>query len=77
MKKLYFDILCGASGDMILSSLIDLGYPLEHLNDFLARLSVEKISITAEKTTRNGIQCTFIDPKWEQASQYISPDSGQ
>lgn len=70
MKKLYFDILCGASGDMILSSLIDLGYPLEHLNDFLARLSVEKISITAEKTTRNGIQCTFIDPKWEQASQY-------
>jgi uncharacterized protein (DUF111 family) len=31
MKTLYFDVLCGASGDMILSSLIDVGVPENYL----------------------------------------------
>jgi uncharacterized protein (DUF111 family) len=42
MKKLYFDILCGASGDMILSSLIDLGYPHRASERFPGKTPVEK-----------------------------------
>lgn len=70
MKKLFFDLLCGTSGDMILSSLVDLGYPLEKLNNALSSLPIERINITAEKSSRNGIQCTHLNMQWEDATQY-------
>jgi pyridinium-3,5-bisthiocarboxylic acid mononucleotide nickel chelatase len=40
-KMLYFDTFNGASGDMILGALIDLGLPLEHLKGELGKLGLK------------------------------------
>ena len=42
---LYFDLLCGASGDMILATLVDLGVPLSYLEERLARLQIPGLAI--------------------------------
>ncbi len=70
MKKIYFDIVSGASGDMLLASLVDLGVPVAFLNEQYAKMPLEHIHLTAEKVDRNGIQCTLIDPKFEHSHEY-------
>ena len=70
MKTLHFDLVCGAAGDMILSSLIDLGFPVEYLNEQLRKLNIEQITVHADRVTRNGIQCTQIRPEWGHAHEY-------
>lgn len=70
MKTIYFDLVCGASGDMILSSLISLGFPVEFLERQLNRLGIGEIRIGIEKVKRSGICCTYINPQWQQATHY-------
>lgn len=70
MKTVYFDLVCGASGDMILSSLISLGFPIELLEQQLNRLGIGEIRIGVEKVKRNGISCTYISPQWQEATHY-------
>ncbi|MGE5671416.1 MAG: nickel pincer cofactor biosynthesis protein LarC [Fibrobacterota bacterium] len=70
MKKIYFDIVSGASGDMLLASLVDLGVPVAFLNEQYAKMPLEHIHLTAEKVDRNGMQCTLIDPKFEHSHEY-------
>ncbi len=70
MKKIYFDLPSGASGDMLLASLIDLGVPLDYLNQIYARMPIENISLKAMQVERNGIKCTYLDPEWEHAHDY-------
>lgn len=60
-NKIFFDLLSGASGDMLNASLIDLGFPLSNLKDIIAQLKVPDITIHASKEIRNGIQCTKFD----------------
>src|SRR4051812_43580236 len=55
---LYFDCFSGASGDMILGALIDLGLPLEALRDALGSLAIEYGEVTAERVTRAGVSAT-------------------
>nr|MCS5668185.1 DUF111 family protein [Dehalococcoidia bacterium] len=40
MRIAYIQPIGGASGDMMLGALTDLGMPLEHLESELAKLSV-------------------------------------
>jgi len=54
-KILYFDAFNGAAGDMILGALIDLGMPLCHLKEELAKLSLEGYTLTTEKVKRQGL----------------------
>jgi len=70
MKKIFFDIVSGASGDMLLASLVDLGVPVAYLNEQYAKMPLEHIHLTAEKVDRNGIRCTLIDPKFEHSHEY-------
>jgi len=70
MRTLYFNLLCGASGDMLLSSLIDIGLPVEYLNEQLLKLDIEKVTVKVNKVKRKGIICVHIDPQFEQASDY-------
>ncbi|MDO5575544.1 MAG: nickel pincer cofactor biosynthesis protein LarC, partial [Fibrobacter sp.] len=70
MRTLYFNLLCGASGDMLLSSLIDIGFPVEYLNEQIAKLNIEKVSVTADRVMRKGISCMHLDPQFEQVSGY-------
>lgn len=70
MAKIYFELVSGASGDMLLASLIDLGVPVDYLNEQYARMPLEHVTLKTKRVERNGIQCTHLDPLWEHAQSY-------
>ena len=57
---LYFEPFNGASGDMILGALLDLGMPLNHLRQELSRLGIDQeFELKAKPIERQGL--TAID----------------
>ncbi|MBN1307418.1 MAG: nickel pincer cofactor biosynthesis protein LarC [Chitinispirillaceae bacterium] len=70
MRILYVDLLCGAAGDMLLASLIDLGFPVKLLEEQLRTLPIEPIELAVEKVVRGGIACTRVTPKLDQSHQH-------
>jgi len=58
LATFYFDCFSGASGDMILGALIDLGLPMPALRDALGSLAIEYGQVTAERVTRAGVAAT-------------------
>ena len=61
MKVLYFDLIGGASGDMILGALIDAGVPAEKLTEMLAGLKLDEFELIVTPTEKNGFQATKVD----------------
>jgi len=57
-KTLYFDCFSGASGDMVLGALLDLGLPLDALRDALGSLAIDHGTIAAERVLRAGVAAT-------------------
>jgi uncharacterized protein (TIGR00299 family) protein len=55
---LYLDCFSGASGDMVLGALIDLGLPVDALRGALGSLALEYGDIRAEKVLRAGVTAT-------------------
>jgi len=55
MKIAYFDCFAGASGDMILGSLLDAGLPLEKLKETLAKLQLDHYDIKVKKVLKKGL----------------------
>jgi uncharacterized protein (TIGR00299 family) protein len=70
MKALYFDLVSGASGDMILSSLVDIGVPVDYLRAELGRLSIPGFTFNVEKAKRSGIAASHLVMKWETPRSY-------
>ena len=66
---LYFDLLCGASGDMILASLVDLGVPLSYLQECYARLEIPGLKIEQTRKSRTGRVCTQLAITWSEDRQ--------
>jgi uncharacterized protein (TIGR00299 family) protein len=60
-KILYLDCFSGASGDMVLGALIDLGVPLEGLRAALATLVPPGCELTATRVSRCGIGATQFE----------------
>jgi uncharacterized protein (TIGR00299 family) protein len=60
-KIAYFDCFSGASGDMIIGSLLDAGLDLEIIKKGLAGLDFYGYKLTAEKVVRSGITATKFD----------------
>jgi uncharacterized protein (TIGR00299 family) protein len=57
----YFDCASGASGDMILGALIDLGLPLPSLSAELEKLPLRGYRLEAHKVQRSGLAATKVD----------------
>lgn len=55
---LYLDCFSGASGDMVLGALIDLGLPMDALKGALGTLAVDYADVTAERVSRAGVAST-------------------
>ena len=55
---LYLDCFSGASGDMMLGALLDLGLPLDALKGALGSLAVDYAGVTAERVSRAGVAAT-------------------
>jgi uncharacterized protein (TIGR00299 family) protein len=70
MKTLYFDVMSGASGDMILSSLVDVGVPVAYLHGELAKLRIPGFSFGVEKQKRSGISASHLKMKWDTPRSY-------
>jgi len=61
MKTLYFDCFAGASGNMVLGALVDLGVDRSELGNRLQRLSVTDFSIEYTEVDRSGISSTHVN----------------
>ena len=57
---LYLDCFSGASGDMILGALLDLGLPLEALKNALGSLAIEYGDVATERVLRAGVISTRL-----------------
>jgi uncharacterized protein (TIGR00299 family) protein len=55
MKVAYFECFAGASGDMILGSLIDAGLEVAQLKGELAKLNLSHYDLGAEKVVKQGM----------------------
>lgn len=60
MKAAYIQSIGGASGDMLLGSLLDLGLPLQALREGLDSLSTDGFQLTATQETRCEVRGTKL-----------------
>jgi len=60
MRIAYFDCFSGASGDMILGSLIDAGLSSRRLREELRRLRIPTIRLKVKKVLKGGISATQV-----------------
>lgn len=61
MKIIYFDCFIGASGDMILSALLDLGVPLEIVQEAINKLGVGEIVLSVERVEKHHISALSLN----------------
>lgn len=57
---LYFDCFSGASGDMMLGALLDLGVPVEALRTALGGLGVDPGCVSVTRVSRAGVAATKV-----------------
>ncbi len=69
MKRvLWFEAAAGASGDMFVGALLDLGAPFGTVRDHVASLGVPGLAVRARAVTRAGVAATKFD--------VLDPESG-
>ncbi|MDA1000412.1 MAG: nickel pincer cofactor biosynthesis protein LarC [bacterium] len=76
MKTLYFDCFAGASGDMLLGALLDLGLPLDALEAQLARLALPGYSLSSKKVIKQGVSATKFDVHVHEAHEHHTHGEG-
>lgn len=60
MKIAYFDPFSGASGDMMLGALVDVGLPITDLTRELSKIELGSYHIRSERTGQHGIHGTSV-----------------
>jgi len=70
MKTAYFDMICGAAGDMIIASMLDSGLDFEKLKAELAKLPLSGYSLNVEKTSRHHISATKFNVEIEETHSH-------
>jgi uncharacterized protein (TIGR00299 family) protein len=63
IKMCYFDCFAGASGDMILGALIDLGLDVKYLKQELKKLNLPGYTIKTSKVMRSSLSGTLFTVK--------------
>lgn len=66
----YIQPIGGASGDMILGALTDLGMPIEHLEAELGKLNVGGYRLEARQETRCEMRGTYLNVELEDKTRY-------
>jgi len=66
----YFDLIGGASGDMILGSLVALGAPLPEIERRLRSLPLDGISLGARTVERHGFDALQLEVKTEETKSH-------
>lgn len=61
MRIGFFDTFSGIAGDMALGAMLDLGLPLEVLQEVVAKLALDEVELRVSGTTKNGIRATKLD----------------
>ncbi|HVF19685.1 MAG TPA: nickel pincer cofactor biosynthesis protein LarC [Mycobacteriales bacterium] len=64
----WFHCASGASGDMVLGALVDAGVPVEHLQEVLDGLPVERVTLSAETVTRQSLGATLVHVAVERST---------
>jgi len=60
MRIAYFDCFSGASGDMILGSMIDAGLNAQELREELKKIPIPKVQLNVKKVLKKGISATQV-----------------
>lgn len=66
MKTLYLDTFSGASGNMLLGLLIDLGADRELVLKEIEKLNIGKYEIKIARVDKSGIDSTYLDVDYEE-----------
>ncbi|MCK4812256.1 MAG: DUF111 family protein, partial [Methanosarcinales archaeon] len=72
MTSLIFDPFMGASGDMIIAALIDLGADQAHIKEIME--SAAPVSVTIGRTVKNGIAATSVSVTPDDSTVRTYPD---
>lgn len=70
MRVAYIQSIGGASGDMLLGALVDVGVPLEALCQGLAELNVDGYHLEAKEETRCEMRGTYLKVVVEDPTRY-------
>ncbi|PKB79631.1 MAG: TIGR00299 family protein [SAR202 cluster bacterium Io17-Chloro-G9] len=70
MRVAYIQSIGGASGDMLLAALVDLGFDLEDLRQELAKLNVTGYEISAEQQWRREVRGTKLSVAVQDHARY-------
>ena len=70
MKIAYIQSIGGASGDMLLGALIDVGLPLDLLRSELAKMPVDGYCIEAAVETRCEVRGTHLKVRLEERKRH-------
>ena len=69
MRTAYFQCIGGASGDMVLGSLIDSGVPFEHVEGALGLMGVRGFKLISAKQQRAGLTGSFVQVALDEDAQ--------
>ena len=70
MRVAYIQSVGGASGDMLLGALVDLGLPLDTLRQDLANLDISGYEITVSQETRREVRGTKLTVRVQDPVRY-------
>jgi pyridinium-3,5-bisthiocarboxylic acid mononucleotide nickel chelatase len=61
MRAAFFDLIGGASGNMLFGAFVDAGVDFDQIVKILKTIPVDGWSIVRERTQRRGVEATYID----------------
>ncbi len=70
MRKVHFDITCGAAGDIMVAALCDLGVPREYLQEQIGKMGIPGLTLDFETLKCSGISCRRLLLSWETPEKY-------